>query len=238
MRGLEKPSPLVTREEQAGRVLEVRDDVEEPQPLALRTHPRHHAVEIVEIDPIAVLPYADHLGEDIPKRGERARIRRQLHERYVTRIEQYTRHEIETLLRAGRDQQIVQRSVDAPASQDGADGVEQRTESARGSVLQCGALARAEQVIGDGAKIVPWERVCRRIARRERDEVRHTGRDGPHLPDRRLLHRSGRLREMVGVIHGALPGASHRGIEALATVARRVPRYNLAYALSAPSPRN
>ena len=52
------------------------------------------------------------------------------------RIEEHTSHEVESLLRAGRDKQSVVCRVGSAARHDPGDGIEQRPEPARGPVLQ------------------------------------------------------------------------------------------------------
>ena len=99
---------FVTPEQQPGRVLEIRNDVQEADPFALGPQARHYAIEIVEIDPVSVLAHARQIRLHVAERGDRAGLGRQLQQRDIARIEQHARHEIEALLRAGRDEQFLE----------------------------------------------------------------------------------------------------------------------------------
>jgi hypothetical protein len=137
---LEQAAALVVADEQARGVLEVRHDVQQPHAPALGPDPRHRAIELVDVDAVLVLPHAHQSRPRVDERRNGARVRRQLHEHDVVGIDQHARDQVESLLRAARDQPLIERRGDAARGQQRLEGLEQRPVAARGAVLQGAAV--------------------------------------------------------------------------------------------------
>ena len=72
-----------------------------------------HGIEILEADAVVVLSNADQFGLRVLERGDPAGERRQLHQDDVAGAHQHAGDEIDALLRAARDDQVLERGVDA-----------------------------------------------------------------------------------------------------------------------------
>ncbi len=184
----QQPPALLEADQEARWILEVGHDIQRFHPAAVQTQPLVGGFERVELDAVRLLRHADHLGLDVSKRRDRARVGWQLDEHHVARIEQHARDEIESLLRAGRDEQLLESDANLAAFEDGRDFLEQRTVSPGRSVLQNTAVLPTEQCRGDLAKLGPRKGVRRGISWSERDDV-PPGRDHfPHPADGGLFH--------------------------------------------------
>ena len=200
LRPFEQRHPLLEADEQARRVLKVRHEVEQPRASPRPSQPLAGVVELAEVDAISALTHANHVGLHVAESRDGAGIGRELDQDHVMRIEQHTSHEVESLLRAGRDKQSVVCRFGAAARHDPGDGIEQRPEAARRTVLQYRSVPAGEELLGDRLKILPREGVGRRKSRRERHDVAALRHDAAHLPDGRRFHvtrRAGEKRVVV-----------------------------------------
>ena len=85
----EMPAAFLEADEEAGRVLKIRHDVKEGDPPPCSPLTCRHPLEIVEIDPVGLLRDACERGLCISKGRDRSRIRGQLHEDDVSRIDEH-----------------------------------------------------------------------------------------------------------------------------------------------------
>ena len=140
---LEERGALGEADQQPGRVLEVRHEVEQPRAaaLALPAAGRSSSSSSRSM-PSASCRTPTMSRLHVAERGDRAGIGRQLDEDDVVRIEQHARDEVEPLLRAGRDEQPLERRGRAAVRHDAGDRLEQRPVAARRAVLQHRAVAR------------------------------------------------------------------------------------------------
>jgi hypothetical protein len=199
---VEQAPPLVEADEQARRILEVGDDVEKLDAASVAAEPLEGRVERLEIDAVGVLRDSHEIGLQVAEGRDRTHVGRQLDENHVAGIDQHARDEIEPLLRAGRDEQILQRRRDPAVRHDRADHVEQRAVTACRAVLEDAGLAAGQELPGDLGEFRPRKGVGRRISRRERDDVAAAGQHRSHAADRRLLHAFGGCRKEPLVIRG------------------------------------
>ena len=78
-----------------------------------RRSARDRRVEMVEVHAVRLLAHADERRAGVSERRDRAGVGRQLHQRHVAGIEQHARDEVESLLRAGGDDDALGAAVDA-----------------------------------------------------------------------------------------------------------------------------
>jgi hypothetical protein len=188
----EQRLPFASSDQKAGWVLKVRNEVEDASPLAFALQREKCLIQIVERDPVALLPDADQFGLHVPERRDRARIRRQLDEHHVVRIEQDASDEIEPLLRAGGDEQPIGRRWRAPPPHDVADRFQERRVASRRAVLQHRPIPSGEQLRRDFPELVPGKRIGRGETGSERDDVAPLRRNAAHLADGGAAHVVGR----------------------------------------------
>ena len=141
----QQPPALLEADQEARWILEVGHDIQRFHPAAVQTQPLVGGFERVELDAVRLLRHADHLGLDVSKRRDRAGVGWQLDEHHVAGIEQDARNEIESLLRAGRDEQLLESHANLATFEDGRDFLEQRAISPGRSVLQHTPVLPAEQ---------------------------------------------------------------------------------------------
>ena len=103
--------------------------------------------------------------------AERADVARRLGEDHVARIDEQLRHEVERLLRAGRGDDVVDRSADALERHDVEDLLAQRGDALAGAVLQGRRALRAHDAL---------HRRDDQLLREGRDE-RHAAGEGDDL---------------------------------------------------------
>ena len=190
-RPIEQARTLFPTQQQPGRILEVRHDVEKPHSPPFEPETAEDRVEIVEVDAVRLLGDADHFRLNVSEGRDRTRVRGQLDQHDVARIAEDPRHEVQPLLRPGRHKELFSRDGDSSFGEDFSQGLEQRSVAARRAVLQDGAVLSTQEVGGDRPELAPGEHRWIRKARRERDDVPAVRRHAPHLPDRGLLHPAG-----------------------------------------------
>ena len=73
-------------------------------------------VEVVEVDAVRLLLDADQRRAGVLERADRAGVGRQFDQDDVARVEQHLAHQVDALLRSGRDQHLLRRGRDARAT--------------------------------------------------------------------------------------------------------------------------
>ena len=205
---VEQRAALGERQDAAGGVLEIRDDVQELDATPRRTLGGEHRVEMCEIETVGLLPDADQARPRTPERRDRSGERRQLDEHDIARIHEEPRDQIDGLLRAGGEQNLVARARDALRAQSRHDRLDQGAVAPRLAVLQRVLVPASQQVVRDVAVRLPGERRRIRVTRRERDQVRPARGEDAHLANRRTgeLRAHARERRLLPRHAGTPPG--------------------------------
>ena len=123
-----------------------------------RAQVRHRVIERGQVDAVVFLRHADQIRQRVPERRDRAGVGRQLDQHRVTRIDQHRGDQVEPLLRSAGDDALLERRADAARLQDRLERLDQRPESARGTVLERGAVGAGEQRRGDRRGMAPTGR--------------------------------------------------------------------------------
>jgi hypothetical protein len=160
--------PPLAGEADTGRVLVIRDGVEELRPNAVGKSP----LELVDLEPVLVHRHRHELRFETAERHDRAEVRRPLDDDRVAAIEERLADELQRFDRATRDQQLV---VSRTAAFDQLEPVGKRVERARDAtsrrVLKGGRLTRRRELLEERGSPLAWERQRIREATRERDQV-------------------------------------------------------------------
>ena len=195
---------LRAADEETRGILEVRYRVKETNAATLRALLPYHGRRMIDVDAVGLLAHAHQRGLCVAERRNGPRVGRQLDEHDVTRIDQDACDQVESLLRAARDENLVTRGANVTIGEDLNDAVEQRTETPRRAVLQDGPVASSQELACDLPEIAPREHLGRGIPGRERDDVGYLRLQHPHSPDRRLSHPISRRREEPLVVDHAV----------------------------------
>ena len=178
-RELDERPAAAGRECDAGRILVVRDRVDELRPRS-STQP---ALELVDVE--ALLVQRDGLERrlEAPERLDRPEICGALDHDEVARVEIRLGDELERLDRAARDHQLFVRGSSAlQRLQPAAEHVERPREPLRRRVLERGRLARGHELLEQGRHTIAGERQRVGEAACEGDDVRHA-EEGEHGRD-------------------------------------------------------
>ena len=204
----EKPPPFFEPNQQTGRILKIRNDVEERNAPSRRALACQDAVEVLEVDDVVLLAHADERRLSVVKRSNGAGVRGQLDEYHVAGIDEHPRGQIERLLRARGDDDFVGGRSNAALGQNRGQRVDERAVPARGPVLQDARVGPVEHRMGDAAEFLPRKDVGRWKPGREGNHVGRSLPERTQLPNRRLLHvRGGAREEAVVVDHAGWPSA-------------------------------
>ena len=187
-RPLEEPAALLEPDQQAGRILKIRDDVQKRDAPAGGAFAHRDAVQILEVDAGVILPHADERRLGVAERGDGARISRQLDEHNGSRIDEHARGQIERLLRARRHDHVIRDRANPARAEDLRQRLDERAIAAGRAVLQHRGVRPVEHRLRDVTEFVPGEHLRRRKSRGERDQVRDAAAERTHLADRRLPH--------------------------------------------------
>ena len=158
-------------------------------------------LEIVEVDPIGLLLDADEHRLGVLEGADCAGVRRQLHEHDVAGVQHAPADQVDPLLGAGRDEDLLAIRPDAARLENLDRRVDQRLRPPRRPVLQNRRVAAGEQLPRDLLELLPGERRGVRVARRERDHVGHPHRHHAHLADGRSLGLESGVREEPVVVN-------------------------------------
>ena len=131
------------RQGDAGRVVEVRDRVEELDAPSLAAQVRDGLPQCLRNEPVIVHGDVHHARLVRAEDAEGADVAGRLGEDHVARIDEQLRHQVEGLLRAGRGDDVVDRSADALERHDVEDLLPQRGDALAGAVLQGRRALRA-----------------------------------------------------------------------------------------------
>jgi hypothetical protein len=115
----------VLGEARAGRVVEVRHGVEELAPLARRAHRGDRLAQRLGHEPVLVHGDVHDLGLVGREGAERPDVRRRLGDHDVTGVDEHARDEVERLLAADRDDDVLARALHALERHDLADQLAQ-----------------------------------------------------------------------------------------------------------------
>ena len=117
-------------------------DVKETNAATLRALLPYHGRRMIDVDAVGLLAHAHQRGLCVAERRNGPRVGRQLDEHDVARIDQDACDQVESLLRAARDENARHEAVRMSRSAMMLDdAVEQRTETPRRAVLQDGPVA-------------------------------------------------------------------------------------------------
>ncbi|VXC03351.1 conserved hypothetical protein [Exiguobacterium sp. 8A] len=120
----------------AGRVVEVRDRVEELDPLALGAEVRDRLTQRLGDQPELVGRHVHRLGLVRPEDTDRTDVGRRLGEHDVARIDEQPRDEVERVLRARGDHDVLGAGADALEAHDVHDVLAEGTQALSPAVLE------------------------------------------------------------------------------------------------------
>ena len=181
----------------AGRVLEVGQYIQKARTGCM-------ACQVGDVHAFIVAGHADYMGLHRREGLQRAQIGRCFHQHLAARVYQYFGNQIETLLRAGGDQDL--RRINLPG-QHGGHHLAQRRKALAGGVLQRGVTVFAQDLVAGFAKGADWKGFGRRQTAREADDAGLFG-DFQDLADHRRVHFCGALR--LRPLHITLLLAGHK----------------------------
>ena len=169
-RQLDQRRPPLGREAHAGRVLVVRDRVDE-----LRAQPGGEpALQLVDLEPVLVERHGDEARLEAPERLDRAQVRRPLDDDEVAGVEERLPDQLQRLDRAARDRQLVLGGAAAlQRLEPVGERVERPGQPARRRVLECAQLAGLDELLEQRRDPLARERLRVGEAAGERDHVGH-----------------------------------------------------------------
>ncbi len=168
VRELQDPVASLERERDAHRVVEVGHEVEEPRARGAL----QDGLEIVGVDPVLVRAHRGVGGLAGIERDHGAEEGGVLGHHDVARVQDQLGGEVEALLGALEDEDLVEAARDAVGRHPLGDPRPQRRQPVGDRVLHDAAVLAREQVGVDGAQLVDGEQVWRGVAAAERDDRR------------------------------------------------------------------
>ena len=187
------------RQRDPGRVVEVRDRVEELDLLAGRPDRGDRLLQRLRLDAVVVHRDVNDLALVRAENAQRTDVRRRLADHHVARIAEHPGDQVDRLLAADRDDDVVRMGVDALEPHHVADLVAQRRIALTGAVLHRGGAVVDHQVADRAADHVERQTADVRHPARERDHLRPAG-DREQGPDLRCGHALGPCCVPVDVV--------------------------------------
>ncbi len=194
---LEHARPPLERERHARGVVEVGDGVQQLHGAAGGVQRGEGAVEGVRVEPVVVHRGVDDLGLVGAEDPERADVAGGLGDHDVARVAEHPGDQVERLLRAGGDHDVVGVRADALLGHHRADRLAQSGITLPGAVLQRGGAGAGDQVVHHLGHGVHRQRGEVGHPAGERDHLGPAG-DGEQRPDLGRRHAAGAGGVAVG----------------------------------------
>src|SRR4030095_11729836 len=198
-------------EKRAGWILEVGYEIQQLDCPSRACRPLPDFIEVVETDSVVLEPDAAQFRLHVLECGDRAGEGRELDQHNISGTDEHAGDQIDSLLRATRDHQLVERGMNAPVLEDIQGGFKERLVAASWTVLQRVRLVAGEPDSADLTQLLPGKQRRVGISRCERDHVAGTRHDRAHPPNSGFGQLSaGWCKELCVSGHDALTGASGR----------------------------